>query len=77
MWTFSQPTLLMSRAVAHMQMHQLSPGFGSLLIVESHWNAFWPVISQKSPSGPHPRGSEVSLSKSLAHTRCVESWLHL
>ena len=31
-----------------MQMHQLSPSFAR--ISASHWKAFWPVISQKSPS---------------------------
>jgi hypothetical protein len=40
--------------------------------------AFCPVISQKSPCGPHERGlCSPPDSRSCAHTRCVPSWLHL
>ena len=77
MCTFSHPTLSMSLAVAHMQIHQESPGFGSDLICWSHCHYFWPVIVQKS-SWPQARGfSSLLLSKSWAHTLCVPSWLHL
>ena len=55
-------------AVAHMQMHQLSPGLGGLMIRLSHWKAFCPVISQKS-SLPHLSGVLLLMSTSLRTTR--------
>lgn len=52
--TLSHPTASISSAVAHMQMHQLSPRFARISL--SHRASSWPVICQKSPCAPHDLG---------------------
>ena len=66
--TLSQPACLINDAVAHMQMHHESPGFGGATMRSDHWNAFCPVRSQKSPV-PHLSGACEVLSISCAQTR--------
>jgi len=69
----------MRLAVAHMQIHQLSPGFGALQILELQFHLCCRVRSQKlCPSASQLRAVHDSgSSTSLAHTRWVLSWIHL
>lgn len=80
---YYQHTSAARLAAAHMQMHQLSPGFGPSHTLRLQFHLAWPVMSQKltAPEVPglgHLTSSQLWLSStSLAHTRCVLSWIHL
>ena len=68
-------TSLIRLAVAHIQIHQLSPGLGALQILSFQFHLCWPVMSQKLAPFPFHDNSlqDVGLSTNLAQTLCVPS----
>ena len=72
-------TSLIKLAVAHIQIHQLSPGLGAAQILSFQFHLCWPVMSQKLPPSSFQDNSlqDVGLSTNLAQTLWVRSWLHL
>ena len=72
-------TDLIKLAVAHIQMHQLSPGLGAAQILSFQFHLCWLVMSQKLwPFSFHDNSlQDVGLSTNLAQTLWVRSWIHL